>query len=105
MMEKLSKVSSWRLAVRSELYCRCFCINDNQQADWPPLLTVPGLAGDNGATRIRCREEDPDPYDGRWKVTHFFGSLRLAPLTASRRCICWVTLGVLNKNWHSAPAI
>ena len=42
MMEKLSKVSSWRLAVRSELYCRCFCINDNQQADWPPLPTVPG---------------------------------------------------------------
>ncbi|VAH76889.1 piRNA biogenesis protein EXD1-like [Triticum dicoccoides] len=41
MMEKLSKVSSWRLAVRSELYCRCFCINDNQQADWPPLPTVP----------------------------------------------------------------
>ena len=39
--------------------------------------------GDNGATRIRCREEDPDPYDGHRKVTHFFGSLRLAPLTTS----------------------
>uniref|UniRef100_A0A453H6R7 Uncharacterized protein n=1 Tax=Aegilops tauschii subsp. strangulata TaxID=200361 RepID=A0A453H6R7_AEGTS len=24
MMEKLSKVSSWRLSVQSELYCRCF---------------------------------------------------------------------------------
>ena len=42
MMEKLSKVSLWRLAVRSELYCRCFCINDNEQADWTPLPTIPG---------------------------------------------------------------
>ncbi|CAL4949205.1 unnamed protein product [Urochloa decumbens] len=41
MMEKLSKVSLWRLAVRSELYCRCFCLNDNQFADWPPLPPVP----------------------------------------------------------------
>ncbi|KAL6882122.1 hypothetical protein ACP4OV_011594 [Aristida adscensionis] len=40
MMEKLSKVSLWRLAIRSELYCRCFCINDNQYADWPPLPPV-----------------------------------------------------------------
>ncbi|CAL4975747.1 unnamed protein product [Urochloa decumbens] len=43
MMEKLSKVSLWRLAVRSELYCRCFCLNDNQFADWPPLPPVPGV--------------------------------------------------------------
>ncbi|XP_062213498.1 uncharacterized protein LOC133914403 [Phragmites australis] len=41
MMEKLNTVSLWRLAVRSELYCRCFCINDNQYADWPPLPPVP----------------------------------------------------------------
>ncbi|VAI93574.1 unnamed protein product [Triticum turgidum subsp. durum] len=41
MMEKLSKVSSWRLAVQSELYCRCFCINGNQHEDWLPLPTVP----------------------------------------------------------------
>ncbi|XP_006644259.1 uncharacterized protein LOC102701212 [Oryza brachyantha] len=41
MMEKLTKVSLWRLSVRSELYCRCFCINDNLYADWPPLPTVP----------------------------------------------------------------
>uniref|UniRef100_A0A0D9V238 3'-5' exonuclease domain-containing protein n=1 Tax=Leersia perrieri TaxID=77586 RepID=A0A0D9V238_9ORYZ len=41
MMEKLSNVSLWRLSVRSELYCRCFCINDNLYADWPPLPTVP----------------------------------------------------------------
>jgi exonuclease 3'-5' domain-containing protein 1 len=42
MMEKLSKVSLWRLAVRSELYCRCFCLSDNQFADWSPLPPVPG---------------------------------------------------------------
>ncbi|PUZ56178.1 hypothetical protein GQ55_5G274600 [Panicum hallii var. hallii] len=42
MMEKLSKVSLWRLAVRSELYCRCFCLNNNQFADWPLLPSVPG---------------------------------------------------------------
>ena len=41
MMEKLSRASLWRLAVRSELYCRCFCITDNQYADWPPLPTFP----------------------------------------------------------------
>ncbi|AQK96120.1 uncharacterized protein LOC100273227 [Zea mays] len=41
MMEKLSKVSLWRLAVRSELYCRCFCLSDNQFADWSPLPPVP----------------------------------------------------------------
>ncbi|KAL5221436.1 hypothetical protein ABZP36_026149 [Zizania latifolia] len=41
MMEKLNKVSLWRLSVRSELYCRCFCVNDNLYADWPPLPTVP----------------------------------------------------------------
>jgi exonuclease 3'-5' domain-containing protein 1 len=42
IMEKLSKISLWRLSVRSELYCRCFCINENQHADWPPLPSVPG---------------------------------------------------------------
>jgi exonuclease 3'-5' domain-containing protein 1 len=41
MMEKLDKISLWRLSVRSELYCRCFCINDNQYAEWPPLPSVP----------------------------------------------------------------
>ena len=43
MMEKLSKVSLWRLAVRSELYCRCFCLNDNQFADGLYILWRDGL--------------------------------------------------------------
>ncbi|KAF7064955.1 hypothetical protein CFC21_071153 [Triticum aestivum] len=78
------------------------CNNSRYRSDKYYTNHVHGLAGDNGAARIRCREEDPDPYDGHRKVTHFFGSLRLAPLTASLRYICWVPLGVLNKNWRSA---
>jgi len=43
MMEKLSKVSLWRLAVRSELYCMCFCLNDNQFADELYIFLWDGL--------------------------------------------------------------
>ncbi|KAJ4836974.1 hypothetical protein Tsubulata_025285 [Turnera subulata] len=43
MMEKLNHRSLWYLAVRGALYCRCFCINDNDYADWPPLPCIPGI--------------------------------------------------------------
>lgn len=43
MMEKLSQRSMWHLAVRGALYCRCYCINDNDYADWPSLPPIPGL--------------------------------------------------------------
>ncbi|KAF8040701.1 hypothetical protein BT93_B2818 [Corymbia citriodora subsp. variegata] len=42
MMEKLNAQSLWYLAVRSALYCRCFCINDNNHDDWPSLPPIPG---------------------------------------------------------------
>lgn len=41
MMEKLNARSLWYLAVRSALYCRCFCISDNNHADWPSLPPIP----------------------------------------------------------------
>ncbi|KAG6626363.1 egalitarian protein homolog isoform X2 [Carya illinoinensis] len=41
MMEKLNQRSLWYLAVRGALYCRCFCINDNDYADWLPLSPIP----------------------------------------------------------------
>ncbi|XP_050264847.1 exosome complex exonuclease rrp6-like [Quercus robur] len=41
MMEKLNQRSLWYLAVRGALYCRCFCINDNDHADWPSLPPIP----------------------------------------------------------------
>ncbi|EPS60526.1 hypothetical protein M569_14277, partial [Genlisea aurea] len=42
ILEKLNdRLSLWHLAVRGELFCRCFCINDNGYADWPPLPPVP----------------------------------------------------------------
>ncbi|WOL03020.1 hypothetical protein Cni_G11740 [Canna indica] len=41
MMEKLDKKSLWYLALRSSLYSRCFCINDNDYADWPSLPPLP----------------------------------------------------------------
>ncbi|XP_052209552.1 uncharacterized protein LOC127812970 isoform X2 [Diospyros lotus] len=40
-MEKLNERSLWYLAVRSALYCRCFCYIDNAYADWPPLPPIP----------------------------------------------------------------
>ncbi|XP_020579891.1 uncharacterized protein LOC110024327 [Phalaenopsis equestris] len=41
MMDKLNQKSLWHLAVRGCLYCRCFCINENNYADWPPPPSLP----------------------------------------------------------------
>ncbi|KAL8537337.1 hypothetical protein ACS0TY_012473 [Phlomoides rotata] len=41
MVEKLNERSLWYLAVRGALYCRCFCINDSNYADWPALPPIP----------------------------------------------------------------
>ncbi|CAL1386361.1 unnamed protein product [Linum trigynum] len=41
MKERLNERSLWCLSVRGQLYCRCFCINDNDYADWPPLPVLP----------------------------------------------------------------
>lgn len=41
MVVKMNQKSLWYLAVRGELYCRCFCITDNNYADWPPLPPAP----------------------------------------------------------------
>uniref|UniRef100_A0A1D1YBY6 Exonuclease 3'-5' domain-containing protein 1 n=1 Tax=Anthurium amnicola TaxID=1678845 RepID=A0A1D1YBY6_9ARAE len=41
MMKKLSKQSLWQLALRGSLYCRCFCISDNDSVDWPPVPPIP----------------------------------------------------------------
>lgn len=43
MMKKLNERSLWYLGVRGALYCRCFCINDNDYADWPSLPPIPGF--------------------------------------------------------------
>lgn len=43
MMEKLSQRSLWYLALRGALYCRCFCVSDNNDTDWPPVLPIPGI--------------------------------------------------------------
>ncbi|KAK7377024.1 hypothetical protein VNO80_02444 [Phaseolus coccineus] len=50
MMEKLNERSLWYLAVRGALYCRCFCLNSNNFADWPSLPSIPDSlnADDNG---------------------------------------------------------
>ncbi|KAJ7958322.1 3'-5' exonuclease domain [Quillaja saponaria] len=41
MMEKLNEKSLWYLAVRGALYCQCFCVNNNDYADWPSLPSIP----------------------------------------------------------------
>lgn len=48
MMEKLTPRSLWYLSCRGSLYCRCFCITDNDFADWPALPLLPdGLLADD----------------------------------------------------------
>lgn len=44
MMEKLNAHSLWNLALRGELYCRCFCISDDNLTEWPALPPIPGLS-------------------------------------------------------------
>ncbi|KMT17955.1 hypothetical protein BVRB_2g033030 [Beta vulgaris subsp. vulgaris] len=41
LTEKLNAQSLWSLAIRGELYCRCFCISDNDFSDWPDLPPIP----------------------------------------------------------------
>ncbi|KAG5537827.1 hypothetical protein RHGRI_025061 [Rhododendron griersonianum] len=41
MMEKLNERSLWQLAVRGALYCQCFCITENEYADWPSIPRIP----------------------------------------------------------------
>ncbi|KAK9101237.1 hypothetical protein Scep_024667 [Stephania cephalantha] len=41
MMEKMNERTLWQLAVRGALYCRCFCINDNDYVDWPTIPQMP----------------------------------------------------------------
>ena len=52
MMAKLNQRTLWYLSVRGALYCRCFCINDNDFADWPSLPPPPGLFNLNSDTVI-----------------------------------------------------
>ncbi|WVY92289.1 hypothetical protein V8G54_037803 [Vigna mungo] len=48
MMEKLNERSLWYLAVRGALYCRCFCVNSNNFADWPSLPSIPDSLNADG---------------------------------------------------------
>ncbi|XP_024021810.1 uncharacterized protein LOC21402483 isoform X2 [Morus notabilis] len=41
MTAKLNQRTLWYLEVRGALYCRCFCVNNNDYADWPSLPPVP----------------------------------------------------------------
>ncbi|KAJ6957566.1 uncharacterized protein [Populus alba] len=60
MMEKLNQRSLWYLAVRGVLYCRCFCINENDYADWPHIPPIPGkmgrVIGRRGASILSVKE-------------------------------------------------
>ncbi|KAF3324569.1 Exonuclease 3'-5' domain-containing protein 1 [Carex littledalei] len=48
LMDKLTNLSLWRVLLRGALYCRCFCLSNNNFADWPPLPPIPdGLAGED----------------------------------------------------------
>ncbi|KAJ6698078.1 hypothetical protein OIU79_011586 [Salix purpurea] len=54
MMEKLNERSLWYLAVRGALYSRCFCINENNYADWSHIPPIP----DNLAIEDDVPEEE-----------------------------------------------
>ncbi|KAJ3701946.1 hypothetical protein LUZ61_005651 [Rhynchospora tenuis] len=48
MIDKLTDLSLWRVFIRGALYCHCFCLNNNNFADWPPLPPIPdGLTGED----------------------------------------------------------
>ncbi|KAL3844220.1 hypothetical protein ACJIZ3_001623 [Penstemon smallii] len=50
MLEILSQRSLWYLALRGALYCRCFCTDDSNFADWPALPQAPdNLTADENA--------------------------------------------------------
>lgn len=51
MIEKLNERSLWLLSLRGALYCRCFCMTDNDYSDWPPLPLPPeNIIADDGST-------------------------------------------------------
>ncbi|KAF7136088.1 hypothetical protein RHSIM_Rhsim08G0230100 [Rhododendron simsii] len=54
MMEKLNERSLWQLAVRGALYCQCFCITENEYADWPSIPRIP----DNLAVEGNAPEQE-----------------------------------------------
>lgn len=41
IMEQLNEKSLWQLAVRGALFSRCFCIDNNEYADWPSVPSMP----------------------------------------------------------------
>ncbi|KAJ7951673.1 3'-5' exonuclease domain [Quillaja saponaria] len=41
IMDKLNEKSLWQLAVRGVLYCRCFCISNNEDSNWPQVPPIP----------------------------------------------------------------
>lgn len=43
IMEQLNEKSLWQLAVRGALFSRCFCIDNNEYADWPSVPSRPGV--------------------------------------------------------------
>nr|DAD32463.1 TPA_asm: hypothetical protein HUJ06_011314 [Nelumbo nucifera] len=54
MMEKLNNRSLWHLVVRGALYRRCFCIYDNEYADWLSLPHIPGLYDSEYGSLLLC---------------------------------------------------
>ncbi|XP_022754638.1 uncharacterized protein LOC111302964 isoform X4 [Durio zibethinus] len=54
MMGKLNQRSLWYLAVHGALYCQCFCVSDNNYADWPSVPPIP----DNLITEGNAPEEE-----------------------------------------------
>ncbi|WCJ29556.1 hypothetical protein M5689_011182 [Euphorbia peplus] len=48
MIMKLNQRSLWYLEVRSALYSRCFCINDNDFAEWPSIPPIPDTLTKDG---------------------------------------------------------
>ncbi|XP_022754640.1 piRNA biogenesis protein EXD1-like isoform X6 [Durio zibethinus] len=53
MMGKLNQRSLWYLAVHGALYCQCFCVSDNNYADWPSVPPIPARKSFLGVLRVR----------------------------------------------------
>ncbi|KAK7383287.1 hypothetical protein VNO78_28961 [Psophocarpus tetragonolobus] len=91
MMEKLNERSLWYLAVRGALYCRCFCLNSNNFADWPTLPPIPdNLNADENGTQ----EEILSVFDvPQGKMGRVIGKRGVSIMSIKESCDAEILMG------------
>lgn len=91
MVVKMNQNSLWYLGVRGALYCRCFCINDNDYADWPSLPPVPDtLIAEDNAPEEEVLSVLNVPYG---KMGVVIGRRGASILSIKESCNCEIFIG------------